>query len=131
MSNLLITRMSTIPMKKYLIFIAFMAIGSYSSYSQTQKAYIKAAEEAYATKNYYGALTWFTEALDFDRDDPALIYKVAESAREFEAYDLAAEKYKLLVDSLGEENYPDAAFHLGKMYQQLVKYEDSKKYFNM
>lgn len=108
-----------------------MAIGICSGYSQTQKAYIKAAEEAYATKNYYGALTWFTEALDFDRDDPELIYKVAESARQFEAYDLAAEKYKLVVDSLGEGNYHDASFYLGQMYQRLGKYEDSKNYYNI
>lgn len=123
--------MSINHMKKYISCIFFIALGVCSAYSQTQKAYIEAAEEALLSKNYYGALTWFTEALDFDRDDPELIYKVAESARNFEAYDLAAEKYKLLVDSLGEGNYPDAAFHLGQMYQRLGKYEDAKTYYNM
>ncbi len=123
--------MSINHMKKYISCIIFIVIGICSGYSQTQKAYIKAAEEAFATKNYYGALTWFTEALDFDRDDPELTYKVAESARHFEAYDLAAEKYKLIVDSLGEGNYHDASFHLGKMYQRLGKYEDSKNYYNI
>ena len=123
--------MSINHMKKYISCIIFIAIGVCSGYSQTQKAFIKAAEEAYVTKNYYGALTWFTEALDFDRDDPELIYKVAESARQFEAYDLAAEKYKLIVDSLGEGNYPDASFHLGNMYQRMGKYEDASSYFNI
>ncbi|MEM9547630.1 MAG: hypothetical protein AAGA77_16740 [Bacteroidota bacterium] len=118
-------------MKKYISCIIFIAFGICSGYSQTQKAFIKAAEEAYATKNYYGALTWFSEALDFDRDDPELIYKVAESARQFEAYDLAAEKYKLIVDSLGQGNYPEASFYLGMMYQQLGKYEDAKSYYNI
>lgn len=123
--------MSINHMKKYISCIIFIAIGICSGYSQTQKAFIKAAEEAYATKNYYGALQWFTEALDFDRDSPELIYKVAESARQFEAYDLAAEKYKLLVDSLGEGNYPDASFYLGQMYQRMGKYEDAKNYYNI
>jgi tetratricopeptide (TPR) repeat protein len=123
--------MSINHMKKYISCIIFIAIGICSGYSQTQKAFIEAAEEAYQTKNYYGALTWFTEALDFDRDDPELIFKVAESARQFEAYDLAAEQYKLLVDSLGEGNYPDASFYLGQMYQRLGKYEDSKNYYGI
>ena len=123
--------MSINHMKKYISCIIFIAIGICSGYSQTQKAFIKAAEEAYATKNYYGALKWFSEALDFDRDDPNLIYKVAESARQFEAYDLAADKYKLIVDSLGEGNYPEASFHLGTMYQRLGKYEDAKNYYNI
>ncbi len=123
--------MSINHMKKYISCIVFIAIGICSGYSQTQKAYIKAAEEAFATKNYYGALTWFTEALDFDRDNPELTYKVAESARHFEAYDLAAEKYKLIVDTLGQGEYHDAAFHLGKMYQQMGRYEDAKNYYNI
>lgn len=123
--------MSINHMKKYISCIIFTVVGICSVYSQTQKAYIKAAEEALATKNYYGALTWFTEALDFDRDDPELTYKVAESARLFKAYDLAAEKYKLIVDTLGQGNYPDASFHLGKMYSQLGQYEDAKTYFNL
>ncbi|MDF1697372.1 MAG: hypothetical protein P1U56_16130 [Saprospiraceae bacterium] len=118
-------------MKKYISCILFIAIGICSGYSQTQKAYIEAAEEALLTKNYYGALTWFTEALDFDEDDPELIYKVAESARQFEAYDLAAEKYKLLVDSLGEDKFPDASYYLAEMYQRLGKYDESKSYYNI
>lgn len=131
MSNLLINRMINNRMKRYITSIIFIALGICSGYGQTQKAFIKAAEEAYETKNYYGALTWFSEALEFDEDNTELIYKVAESARNFEAYDLAAVKYKLLVDSLGDENYNDASFHLAQMYQRMGKYEDSKNYYNI
>ena len=123
--------MSINRMKKYISIIVFIAIGICSGYSQTQKAFRKAADEAMVSKNYYGALTWYMEALDFDRDDPELIYKVAESARLFKAYDLAAEKYKLIVDSLGQGNYPDASLYLGQMYQQLGKYEDAQNYYNI
>ena len=56
-------------MRKYISCILFVVIGICSGYSQTQKAYIEAAEEALLTKNYYGALTWFSEALEFDEDD--------------------------------------------------------------
>jgi len=118
-------------MKKYISIIVILILATGSVYSQTQKAFIKAADEAYANKNYYGALKWYSEALEFDEDDPELIYLVAESARNFEAYDLAAEQYKIIADSLGENNYPLASFHLGEMYQKLGKYDEAKQYLNM
>lgn len=118
-------------MKKYISIIALFVFAAGSAFGQTQKAFIKAADEAYANKNYYGALTWYSEALEFDEDDPALLFLVAESARNFEAYDIAAAKYKIVVDSLGEDQFPDAAFYLGEMYYKLGKYEDAQQYFNM
>lgn len=123
--------MNRYQMKKYISVIALFVFAVGSSFGQTQKAFIKAADEAYAKKNYYGALTWYSEALEFDEDDPALIFKVAESARNFEAYDIAAAKYKIVVDSLGEDQFPDAAFYLGEMYYKLGKYDDAQQYFNM
>lgn len=118
-------------MRHYISIIALCLISGSSLYGQTQKAFLKAADEAYENKNYYGALKWYTEALEFEEDDPALVYKVAESARNFEAYDIAAEKYQLLADSLGAEAYPDATYHLGGMLYKLGKYDEAKKYYNM
>lgn len=118
-------------MKNYISIIAILILASGSAFGQTQKAFIQAADEAYENKNYYGALKWYSEALEFDEGDVDLMYKIAESARNFEAYDLAAEKYKLITDSLGEGNYPLAPFHLGEMYQKLGEYEDAKQYLNI
>ncbi len=118
-------------MKKYISILVVFTFAVSSVLGQTQKAFLEAAEEAYEKKNYYGALKWYSEALEFEEDDPALIYKVAESARNFEAYDLAAEKYKIIADSLGEDKFPEAAFHLGEMYYRLGKYSDAKQYYNM
>jgi len=118
-------------MRHYIYIIALCLLSGSSIYGQTQKAFLKAADEAYENKNYYGALKWYTEALDFEEDDPALIYKVAESARNFESYDIAAEKYQLLADSLGSDAYPDATYHLGDMLYKLGKYDEAKRYYNM
>lgn len=123
--------MSMHNMKKYISILAIFSIAVSSAFGQTQKAFLKAADEAFAKKNYYGALTWYQEALEFDEGNPEIIYNVAQSAREFEAYDVAAENYKLIVDSLGEDKFPKAAFYLGQMYQRLGKYEGSKQYYNM
>lgn len=117
-------------MKKYISILVILTFAVSSVLGQTQKAFLKAADEAYAKKNYYGALKWYTEALEFKENDPALIYKVAEAARNFEAYDLAAEKYKIIVDSLGEDKFPEAAYHLGGMYFKLGKYDEAKQYYN-
>ncbi len=117
-------------MKKHIITLLVIFI-SLSGQSQTKKAFLKAADEAMANKNYYGALVWYGEVLEFDEADPSIIYKYAEAARKFEAYDLAAEKYKLLVDSLGEDQYPDASYKLATMYQRMGKYEEAKKYYDL
>ncbi|MGK0316381.1 MAG: tetratricopeptide (TPR) repeat protein [Saprospiraceae bacterium] len=118
-------------MKKYISILVILTFAVSSVLGQTKKAFLKAADEAYAQKNFYGALKWYSEALEFEEDDPELIYKVAESARNFEAYDLAAEKYKIVADSLGEDKYPAAAYHLGEMYYRLGKYDDAKQYYNL
>ncbi len=123
--------MSILPMKKIIILCFLVAGISTQGYSQTKKAYIKAAEEAYATKNYYGALSWYGEALEFDSEDTDVIFNYAEAARGFEAYDLAAEKYKLLVDSISIDKYPQASFYLGEMYQRLGKYKEAKQFFSL
>ncbi len=118
-------------MKKYISILVILTFAASSVLGQTQKAFLKAADQAYTEKNYYGALKWYSEALEFDTDDPQLIYNVAESARNFEAYDLAAEKYKIIADSLSEDKFPEAAYHLGEMYYRLGRYDDAKQYYNM
>lgn len=123
--------MNTHNMKKYISILVILTFAVSSVLGQTQKAFLKAADEAYEKKNYYGALKWYSEALEFDDDNPDLIYKVAESARNFEAYTLAAEKYKIIADSLGEDKFPEASYHLGEMYYRLGKYDDAKRYYNM
>ena len=117
-----------VTMRNKLLILLFCFTSSLI-FGQTQKAFIKAADEAYTKKNYYGALVWYKEALEFNKRDTTLRLKYADAAREFEAYDIAAENYKLLVDSLAPGSYPEAKFHLGEMYQRLGKFNESKATF--
>lgn len=116
---------------KHIYIIALLVMTAGSAFGQTRKAYIKAAEEAYANENYYAALTFYSEALEFDPVDEAIIFKVAESARQFDAYDIALENYSMLVDSLTADSFPIASFHLANMNQRMGRYEDAVKYYNM
>jgi len=119
------------PMKKLYIIVALCFVSSIT-WGQTKRAYIKAAEKAVTEENHYAALKFYSEALDFDQNDPEIIYQVAEAARKFNAYDLAAEKYAMLTDSLVADSlYPLASYHLGEMKQRMGDYESALQYYNM
>jgi len=116
---------------KKIYLIALLCFTSAVIYGQTKRAYIKAADKAYDNENYYAALTYYSEALEFDEDNSELIFKVAESARKFNAYDIAADKYAMLVDSMVEDSFPMAVFHLADMKQRLGDYESALQYYNI
>ncbi len=99
--------------------------------SPTKKQFIEAAEKEYADGNFYGALIYYNEALEFNPKDPVLLFKSAEAARKFNAYSRAAEKYQYLVDSLNDDSQPSAIFWLAKMKQQQGKYDEAEKYYNL
>lgn len=99
--------------------------------AQTKRQFIEAAEKEYADKNFYGALIYYNTVLEFDEKDPIIVFKAAESARQFNAYSKAAEKYRYLVDSLKDDSEPIAIFWLGQMNQRMGKYDEAQKYYNI
>ena len=99
--------------------------------SPSKRQFIEAAEREFADKNYYGALLYYNEALEFDNSDTEMLFKAAESARLFNAYSKAAEKYHYLVDSLHDNSQPIAIFWLAHMKQRMGKYEEARKYYEM
>ncbi|MBK9253965.1 MAG: hypothetical protein IPM42_00605 [Saprospiraceae bacterium] len=118
-------------MSKYLfvILLGTLVLGPLNA--QTKRAYIEAAEKAYAEKNYYGALTYFNNVFEFDEKDPQIVFKAAESARQFNAYARAAEKYQFLLDTLKDTGYPMATYWLAEMNQRMGKYDDADLYYNL
>jgi hypothetical protein len=117
---------------KALIYFACL-VSSIVTYGQspTKKQYIAKAEEQFADKNYYGALIYYNEALTFDENDKEIIFKSAESARLFNSYARAAEKYQYLVDSLNDDTHPTAVYWLANMKQRMGKYDDARKYYDL
>ncbi len=115
------------------IFITFFSILSIVAclQAQSKKAFLAAAEEAYAKKNYYSALTYYNEVLQFDEKDPAIIYKSAESARMFDSYKIAAERYSYLIDTL--QVIPDSTiyYNAGEMYQRMGQFDKATDYYDL
>jgi outer membrane protein OmpA-like peptidoglycan-associated protein len=116
--------------KMRIFFFLLISTSSGLLIGQTKLQFIKAAEREFANKNYYGALEYFNTALEFDPNDPIMVYKAAESARQFNAYDQAAKKYAYLIDTLNDSAHPDAVFYLAMMKQNMGKYDEARLYYN-
>ena len=115
---------------KYLS-IAFFCLISVFIQAQSKKAFLQEAEKAFGEKNYHGALVYFDEALQFDKNDGEILYKTAEAARMYNAYGFAASKYAYLIDTLRDNSHPDAIFRLGEVYHKLGEYTKAMKSYNL
>jgi len=135
MPNLLIPITEYMNPLKYKLLLIGLMLSIFSlkvmAQSPTKKQYLAEAEKAFVEKNFYAALIYYNEALEFDPNDARVLYKSAESARLFNAYSTAARKYQYLIDSLQDNQFDDAAFWLASMKQRMGKYEDAQKYFNL
>ena len=121
-------------MKYHTSPIVFLVLGlafSIPAFGQTKKAFLKAADEAVLQSNYYGALTWYQEALEFDTTSLEVNYAVAEAAEKFNAYGLAAKHYQYVLDNDTEGVYPETSFRLANMRMMLGEYEPATDAFNI
>lgn len=117
-------------MYKYLNISILILTMTATVAGQTKKAFMDAADKAFIGKNYYAALTYYNTVLEFDEKDPIVVFKAAESARHFNAYARAAEKYSFLLDSLKDNSFPIASFWLAEMNQRLGKYDEADRLYN-
>ena len=96
--------------------------------AQTRQAFLLAAEAAFEEENYYAALEYYQEVLEY-REDIAVFYKAGEAARNFNSFTLAEEYYQQVVDLEQNSEYPLAMYHLSTVQKQLGKYEEAKENF--
>ena len=101
----------------------------HSVYGQTLKAYLKAAENSYAEKNYYDALINFGYALEVDEDQPAVWYKLAEAANALTAFHLADSAYQQVIDRSDSTAILDAPYKLAQVKKQLGQYNAAQELF--
>lgn len=118
-------------MNKILLSIGMFLILAAAGNGQTMKAYLEAAEQALEQGNHYAALVYFDEALEFDTNRVDLLYKSAEAARSFNAYKIAAERYKKVIEKEKNAEYPLASFWRAVMLQRLGEYEEASMAFSM
>jgi len=112
-------------MNRLLITLALL-LPSLLGYSQTFKAYLKAADNAFFQKDFYSAMQYYSIGLEIEEDRTDLLYKYAESARLFNAYAQADSAYTEVIsrDTTGAA-FPEAKYWSATMKKNLGLYDDA------
>ncbi len=114
-----------------LYIAAILMLISLSSRGQTQKAFLNAAGEAYNSENYYTALDYYLEALEFDTSDINIMYMAAEAARKFSSFEVAEDLYTKVLAQDSDAAFPEAGFHLATVQQLQGKYDVARRNYEM
>jgi tetratricopeptide (TPR) repeat protein/outer membrane protein OmpA-like peptidoglycan-associated protein len=120
-------------MNKYLFFLilSFLLFSGYTANGQSLKAYLLSAENSFEEKDYGSALRYYLMANEFVDDDADLLYKSAESARLFKAYNLAESRLEYLDEIKPDSEHSLVSFWLGDIKQRLGKYAEAIDYYNI
>ncbi len=114
----------------FILIVLFLGCVS-TSKAQTLKRFLKAADEAMENKNYYNAMYYYGNAIEFDTTDINHKYNYAEAARNLDAYPLAELKYQEVLDHDEDNIYPNTSFYLADVQQSLGKYEEAKRNYEL
>lgn len=110
--------------KIFLLFIIIMSTVCAMN-AQSLRAYIKAADNAFAKKDYFTALVYYKKVLEVEPARSEIHFKYAESARLFQAYRIAEDAYQKITTSKDSLRYPLATYWLGSVKKNLGKYEEA------
>lgn len=116
-------------MTKYWIIAVLSVISLVQVSAQTKQAYINAAEQAFEEKNYYAALRYYEEVLEFKKPDAYVYFKAAESARHFFSFEKAFDYYKAADERKEGAELPLAPFYAGEMAYKTGEYDAALKYY--
>lgn len=118
-------------MKRAISILLFFCFIIPSSDAQTLKAFLGAAADAMEEKDYYNAMYYYSQAVEFDTSAIDVIYKYGESAMTFNAYNVAESQFNYVTENDTENTYPLASYYLAEMQQRQGKYEDAKRNYEL
>lgn len=116
-------------MIKYIVIGLLTLVSVSQMQAQTKQAFINAAEKAFEEKNFYAALKYYNEVLEFKNPSPYVYYKAAEAARHFFAYETALEYYKQTDLNKDKDELPLSSFYAAEMAFYMGDYDEATKYF--
>ena len=93
--------------------------------SQTLKAYVEAAENAMAEKDYNSAFVYYGIAVEIDSGRTDLRYHLADAAREYRAYRISEDMFKSVMIDDTNGDFPSAAFWLADVQYIQGEYDSA------
>ena len=117
--------------RKILNLIVILSVCAGSVHGQTLRAFLEAGENAITDKNYYAAQYYLGEALQFDTSDVDITYQYAEVLNQFNSYSQAEQQYLSVLELDDDNAYPMTTYELGRMQQQLGKYEEAQQNYEL
>jgi tetratricopeptide (TPR) repeat protein len=119
----------TMYLKSILLPFLMLCLAAGSVQSQTFRAYMNAADESYNKGDYYSAFNYYGIAVEIEPKRTDVIYKLAESARMFEAYALADSAYQRVLGMPDYTDYPMALYWSANMKKSLGQYDAARDQF--
>lgn len=117
--------------RKMLLVLCGFMLSSCLLQGQSLRAFLKAAEESFIEKDYYSALDYYSNGLEYDTTSAEVNYKVGESARLFSSYKEAEKRYDATLQYDETNEYPLSQFWSANMKQVQGKYADAKRGYEM
>lgn len=118
-------------MKRFVCCLPILLLFAAQSHGQSAKAFEKAGDKAFDENDYYTALYQYRESLERSPEDVGVWYKIAEVARQFNAFEEAEKYYTKVIESPESGRHPMAPFWLGQVKKCLEKYPEASEHFAM
>lgn len=114
---------------KYYIFFSFLFFSCIQGNAQTAAAFELAGDEAFARKDYNAAIQYYSEANEKDAKNIEVIWKIAETARNYNSYSLAEKNYQKVAKSTEAKKYPMTNYWIALMKKASGNYLEAKGLF--
>lgn len=113
-------------MRLFIIFYILILIIAQPAFSQSKKAILKAADEAFEIGNNYGAAKLYSKYCKEDSSKISVLYRKAEAERLSYGYNNAKLDYEFVLQK-DSAQFPECRFWLADVQKSLTQYEDANK----
>jgi hypothetical protein len=114
-------------MKTLVLF--FLLCISFLAHGQSQKQWLKHADKSFGEKDFYGASIYYRKAMLVDSSNMYVVYRYAESLRQYNEYKQAEKYYKYVYSKDKARAYQESLFWMAMMQKYNGKYIDARKGF--
>jgi hypothetical protein len=115
-------------MKKVMLIACFILGVFVPSKGQTAQQFKLLGDEAYRTLNYHSAVNFYEAALILEKENPEVLFNLAESYRHLFHYSAAYKMYLELWNTY-RKDYPQTGFWVAMMLKSQERYEEAKTMF--